>query len=156
MLALVACSSSEPPAHVTIEAIPPIAPNAAPSATISNTNVDDTLDNRAVLAVCERYRVAMESRDVDAVLAVTSRRYHDGSVTYETLPTLLKRVMANVIAVRYELRYEKVSRTVNEVFVDVQSSSSVEMTSGGWTHRIDTSRLVLVREDGEYRIIRGM
>jgi hypothetical protein len=152
----VACAARRPQA-VTIEALPSPAPTS-PSLVemIPNTNVDDTPDNRAVLAVCERYRRAMESRDTDAVLAVTSRRYHDGTVTYENLPALLKRVTANVISVRYDLRYEKISRTVNEVFVDVQSVSSVEMANTQWTHKVDTSRLVLVREDGAYRIIRGM
>ena len=51
------------------------------SSRIPNTDVPDTSENRDVVAFCERYRRAVESRDARALLAMASPRYFEDGGT---------------------------------------------------------------------------
>ena len=51
------------------------------SSRIPNTDVPDTSENRDVIAFCERYRRAVESRDARALLAMASPRYFEDGGT---------------------------------------------------------------------------
>jgi hypothetical protein len=151
------CSSG---AHVTT--IELTAPSAAPPAVsvaappIANTTVEDAPDTRAILAVCERYRKALEARDVDTLVALASRRYLDHGIDFAALAAFVRKTVGAAIAIRYDIRYDDVSRTIDRVLVDFHYSASFELTDGKWTHTTSTSRLVLVREEGQYRILSGM
>ncbi|MDO9022153.1 MAG: hypothetical protein Q8S73_34405 [Deltaproteobacteria bacterium] len=87
------------------------------SSRIPNTDVPDTSENRDVIAFCERYRRAVESRDARALLAMASPRYFedggtpDGSDDYglDGLQRLLTAWADEVNEVRYEIRYRRVS-----------------------------------------------
>lgn len=84
---------------------------------IPNTDVPDTGENRDVIAFCERYRHAVESRDARALLAMASPRYFedggtpDGTDDYglDGLQRLLTAWADEVNEVRYEIRYRRVS-----------------------------------------------
>ena len=43
---------------------------------IQNTDVADSDDNRKVIAFCEKYRHAVELKDVDALLKMASEKYY--------------------------------------------------------------------------------
>lgn len=87
------------------------------SSRIPNTDVPDTSENRDVIAFCERYRRAVESRDARALLAMASPRYFedggtpDGSDDYglDGLQRLLTAWADEVNEVRYEIRYRRVA-----------------------------------------------
>ncbi len=87
------------------------------SSRIPNTDVPDTSENRDIIAFCERYRHAVESRDARALLAMASPRYFedggtpDGSDDYglEGLQRLLTTWADEVNEVRYEIRYRRVN-----------------------------------------------
>lgn len=87
------------------------------SSRIPNTDVPDTSENRDVIAFCERYRRAVETRDARALLAMASPRYFedggtpDGSDDYglDGLQRLLTAWADEVNEVRYEIRYRRVS-----------------------------------------------
>jgi hypothetical protein len=87
------------------------------SSRIPNTDVPDTSENRDIIAFCERYRRAVESRDARALLAMASPRYFedggtpDGSDDYglDGLQRLLTAWADEVNEVRYEIRYRRVS-----------------------------------------------
>jgi hypothetical protein len=87
------------------------------STRIPNTDVPDTSENRDVVAFCERYRHAVETRDARALLAMASPRYFedggtpDGTDDYglEGLQRLLTVWADEVNEVRYEIRYRRIS-----------------------------------------------
>lgn len=150
------CASD--PVHVVTLA--PSAPLDAPPpivevAKIPNTDIDDAPDNREIIAVCERYRAAMEARDADAILALASTRYRDNDIRYDSLAAFVRR-MFGAISIRYEIRYDKISRTIDQAIVDLHYSASFQLADGKWQHSTSTSRLVLEHEDGRFRIISGM
>ena len=102
---------------------------------IPNTEVPDTSENRDVIAFCERYRRAVETRDARALLAMASARYFEDGGTpagdddygYDGLRRLLEVWSEEVKEVRYEIRYRRVTidpRDPNRVHVDYTYSGS--------------------------------
>jgi hypothetical protein len=87
------------------------------SSRIPNTDVPDTSENRDVIAFCERYRRAVETRDARSLLAMASPRYFedggtpDGTDDYglDGLQRLLTAWADEVNEVRYEIRYRRIS-----------------------------------------------
>ncbi|MCA9580650.1 MAG: hypothetical protein KC416_02575 [Myxococcales bacterium] len=137
-------------------------------ATIPNTDVEDTDDNREVLEFVEEYRKAVESRDVAELLALASPDYHDDSgtpaadddVDYEGLKGRLQRWSEALLSVRYEIRYRRVSFVRDRVLVDYTYTGSFKMKGPDGDRaerRLDENRLVLVRTgDDGFRILSGM
>jgi hypothetical protein len=88
---------------------------------IPNTDVEDTSDNRAVVIFCERYRKAVERRDVVEVLKMVSPRYfEDGGnvdptddMDYDGFRKFLSEQFTKSKAIRYEIRYRKIARSRN-------------------------------------------
>ena len=124
----------------------------------------DAIPERAeVLAVCERYRRATEAKDVEALLALASKRYHDDAGTpapgddsgYKELAANLKRNFVGITSVVYRFEYDNVRRADGKILVDYRYNGSFRI--GGKTREVvDANRLVLVREDGELKILSGM
>ena len=135
---------------------------------IPNTDVADSAENREVVQFVERYRHAMEERDVSALLALVSARYYDDNGTpvgtddidVEGLRAKLAAFHERVLAVRYEIRYRRVTFTTNDrVLVDYTYTGSFRVaTSEGerWSRRLADNRIVLGREGGELRILAGL
>jgi hypothetical protein len=134
---------------------------------IPNTAIEDTPRNREIISFCERYRNALEQRDVGALLAMASPRYYENGGTPEGeddyditgLRDVLRRTLPRVHTVRYEFRYRRVELEEGRVMVDYTFSGSfrVETDEGHrWYRRVADNRLELERVGGEYRIIAGM
>ncbi len=89
---------------------------ACATARIANTDVIDTPENHELIDVAERYRRAVEQRDVRALLAMTSPAYFEDSGTpagdddygIDGLRRLLATWADTVREVRYECRYRRV------------------------------------------------
>lgn len=136
--------------------------------TIPNTDVEDTTQNREVLEFVEQYREAVEERDVSSLMALASHSYYDDNGTpggdddldYEGLQEKLQAWSENVLDVRYEIRYRRVTFARDRVLVDFTYTGSfrVDTPEGErWARRLADNRLVLESVDeGEYRIISGM
>lgn len=85
---------------------------------IPNTDVEDTDDNRKVIAFCEKYRHAVELKDVPELLKLASRDYYEdgGNVDasddldYAGLQDYLTNKFNDARAIRYEIRYRRVLR----------------------------------------------
>jgi len=135
---------------------------------IPNTDVPDSAENREVVQFVERYRHAMEERDVAALLGLVSDGYYDDNGTpigtddmdVDGLRAKLAIFRARVLAVRYEIRYRHVTFTTNErILVDYTYTGSFRVnTSEGerWSRRLADNRIVLGREHGELRILSGL
>ena len=87
---------------------------------IENTKIPDTPQTRQILNLMEKYRQAIEHRDIDTLKAMASRRYYENGGTTATSQddygynTLLKRVLSylkdNVKAVQYQLKIKNIAK----------------------------------------------
>lgn len=134
---------------------------------IPNTDVPDTQANREAVEFVEEYRHAVESHNPASILRLVSQSYYDDNgtpastddVDYERLQEQLGRWTSDVLDVRYEMRYRRVSVYPERVFVDVTYTGSFKVrTAEGerWERRLADNRIELVREDGALRIVSGL
>ncbi len=133
---------------------------------IPNTDVPDNAENREVLEFVERYRHAVERRRVGEILALVSDRFFDDNGTiqteddrdYDQLREDLAR-FEQLLDVRYEMRYRRVTFRSDRVLVDYTYTASFKIaTPAGdrWETRLRDNRIELIRESGEFRIISGI
>ena len=135
---------------------------------IPNTRIEDTGENREVVEFIERYRLAIESRNTNALLALASRDYFDDmgtpsgldDIDYDGLKEALGRLREEVLGARYQISYRAVTfDTASRVLVDMLYTGWFRInTSDGpvWKRRLEPHRIVLAREDGNLRIVSGM
>jgi hypothetical protein len=135
---------------------------------IPNTRVADNSDNREVLDFVEKYRKAVEDRDMGALLQMTSRDYFDDmgtpqgddDVDYDTLAVGLQRLRQEVLGARYQISYRAVTFTEQQkVLVDLLYTGWFKVaTPEGeqWRRRLEPHRIVLAKEDRGFKIISGM
>jgi hypothetical protein len=135
---------------------------------IPNTRVEDTGDNREVVEFIERYRQAVESRNVPALLAMASANYFDDmgtpggddDIDFDGLQVGLTRLREEVIGARYQISYRAVTYVPDQrVLVDLLYTGWFRVnTADGpqWKRRLEPHRIVLAREDRGYRIMSGM
>jgi len=137
--------------------------------TIPNTRVEDNESNREVVEFVEKYRKAVEARDIATLMSLASRDYFDDmgtpagedDVDYDALKAGLVRLRQEVIDARYQISYRGLSYMPNDrVLVDLLYTGWFKVnTADGptWRRRLEPHRIVLAREDrGDYRIISGM
>lgn len=135
---------------------------------IPNTDVADTSDNREVVEFCELYRHAVEERDTGSLLGLVSERYYDDNGTptadddmdLDALREALSRWSGEVLDVRYEIRYRRVTFRDDRVLVDYTYTGSFKVRAVGdeerWERRLRDNRIEIVREDGDLRILSGL
>jgi hypothetical protein len=137
---------------------------------IPNTQVEDNPFNRQVIEYCERYRKAVERRNTAELIEMAHPTYYeDGGnidatddLDFAGLEEYLESKFAETKAIRYEIRYRRVSRgRGDEVFVDYTYSASYKIpTKKGdiWRRTVAENRLELIPdESGEsFKIIAGM
>lgn len=134
---------------------------------ITNTDVEDTPDNRKIVEFCERYRRAIERKDIPTLLQLASEDYYENGgnvdatddIDYAGLDEYLRTKFSQVAGIRYEIRYRQVIRDQDYVFVDYTYSGSYRLqTDSGdkWRSTVEENRLELVTEGDSYRIVAGM
>ena len=99
---------------------------------IPNTDIPDTIENRALIQVVDDYRKAFDRRDVPGVMALVSPDYFDDAgttskeddVDYAHLPAILTDTFAKTSQVRLELGVTSIEvrgdRATVELFYDVR------------------------------------
>lgn len=147
-----------------------LAGSTACAGTIPNTNVDDTPENREVVEFMERYRRAVEARDVRTILALTSPMYLDDNGTppggddldYDGLRERFEAWAERVIDVRYDIRYRRVRYLDERIMVEFRLAASFRLrTPDGderWFRRLGDHAVTLIRqrESEELRIVSGL
>lgn len=135
---------------------------------IPNTDVEDKSENRKVIAFCEEYRHAVEDKDVGKLVKLASPRYfEDGGNTnpeddidFDGLKDYLTATFVKTNAIRYEIRYRKVTFGEDKkVFVEYTYSGSYRIPgvkSEEWKHTVGDNRLELVPEGDSFKIVAGM
>jgi hypothetical protein len=134
---------------------------------IPNTDVEDTKDNRKIITFCERYRHAVERKNVGELLRLASTQYYeDGGnidasddLDYAGLKEYLTTKFQDARAIRYEIRYRRVLLEEDVIYVDYTYSASyrIPSTKGEeWRRKVEENRLELVADGDEFKIIAGM
>lgn len=135
---------------------------------IPNTDVEDNSDNRKVVTFCEEYRHGVEEKNVGLLLKLASQRYfEDGGnanaeddIDFAGLKDYLTTTFMKTQAIRYEVRYRKITTSENNrVFVDFTYSASFRLPGvkqEEWRHTVAENRLELVKEGETYKIMSGM
>jgi len=148
-------------------------PYGCTSQYIPNTDVEDTPENRTIVEFCERYRKAVELKDISTLLDLASPKYYeDGGnvdasddIDYSQLKQYLSAkykdvAFADASGIRHEIRYRRVTVEDEVVYVDYTYSASYRFLrpdgTERWQNAVEENRLELVPEGESYRIIAGM
>ena len=135
---------------------------------IPNTDVEDSLENRDVVLFCEKYRHALEDKNVGQILQLMSPAYfEDGGNTrneddadFDKIREFLTTDFLRTAGIRYEMRYRRITYTeTNHVFVDYTYAAAWKLPgvkTDEWHHKVADNRLDLVRDHDSYRIFSGM
>ncbi len=135
---------------------------------VKGTEIEYSDEKQALADVVERYRLAVEQRDTDALRALASRGYYEnGSTTtdpsddydYRGLEQLLVDVQNTVKAVKYEIEIEAIDILGERATIDYAYRSQYLVTVGEqdkWATAADRNRLSMRMEDGRWRIVSGM
>jgi hypothetical protein len=135
---------------------------------IPNTDVEDTEGNRRVIDFCEKYRHAVEARNVPLLLKLADPRYYeDGGnadstddLDYAGLSDYLNDQFKETRAIRYEMHYHRISEgRTTSILVDYTYSASYKIpspTGDLWRRRVADNRLELVPDGESFKILSGM
>ena len=140
---------------------------AACRRTIPNTDILDSADTRAILAVIEQYRAAAERRDAAKVMGLVSKSYFDDAGTPDPADDLDYGQLAKAVAADYgRLPSTRLELSVKQI--DVAGDRAVAYLFYEAHYRIttpkgevpkqeqDVSRMVFAREGGAWKITSGL
>jgi hypothetical protein len=134
---------------------------------IKGTQVSDTEDNRKILGVVEKYRLAVERRDAQTLLGMASKNYWEDGGTptgaddygYDGLQEVLSGRFQRADDVRYSMKYMKVRRQGNRAFVQVLIDASYTVKTPTGDQRLDQrdqNELVLEWDGDRWVFLSGM
>ncbi len=135
--------------------------------TIPGTTVEDTKPNREIMAICERYRQALEARDAATLLALAHPNYYEDSGTpkadddygYEGLKEVLARRLGELKALRYNIEYRKINVTSHHAQVDIRYDASFQIATemgDRWERKQNDKRIEFENDGHRWLIISGM
>lgn len=134
---------------------------------IPGTKVPDTKANREIVDVCERYRHAMEDRDATTLLALAHPSYYEDSGTpqgyddygYDGLKEVLRKRLAQVKTLRYNIEYRRVQIKGHHAQVDIRYDASFQLATemgDRWERKQNDKRIELENDGKRWLIIAGM
>ncbi len=136
---------------------------------IPNTDVEDNEQNRKIIVFCEKYRRAVERKNVKDLLRMASPRYYEdgGNVDasddldFAGLAQYLQTQFQEASSIRYEIRYRRITQRERLVWVDYTYSASYripnETGAEEWHRKVDDNRLEIeLLDDDEMKILAGM
>jgi hypothetical protein len=135
---------------------------------IPNTDVEDTSANRTVIAFCEKYRHAVEERDVPLLLSMASPSYFENGgnvdptddMDFAGLESYLRGRFKDTRAIRYEIRYRNVHPgKAGRVSVEYTYTASYKipgLKGDEWRHTVADNRLELLPDKDSFKILSGM
>lgn len=134
---------------------------------IPGTKVEDTDENRRIVAAVEQYRQAMERRDAGALLAMASKSYWEDGGTptgaddygWDGLREVLNTRFQRAEGVRYNMRYMGIRRDRNRAYVEVliEANYTISTASGPQREEMrDQNQLVLEFDGRKWLFVSGM
>lgn len=146
--------------------IPLLLATACASRHIPGTEIADTDDSRAILAIMERYRSALEAKDGKAIQSLVSEDFRedggtesqDDDLTYANLPD-------HMASLFQKMDKPKVEISVRRVDVQEDVATAIYYWNASWRMPSLTTRpqsdseleqMVLKRIKGEWKIASGI
>jgi ketosteroid isomerase-like protein len=146
--------------------LPLLLATACASRRIPGTELPDNEDTRAILAVMERYRTALEARDAKAIQALVSEDFQedagtdtpDDDLTYANLPAHLSNLFQR-------LDNPKVELNVRRVVVEDEQATAIYYWNANWRMPSLTTRaqsdaeleqMVFKKIKDEWKIVSGI
>ncbi|MGF1511460.1 MAG: DUF4440 domain-containing protein [Myxococcota bacterium] len=143
--------------------------NACATATIGNTDIEDTLENRQILALVEDYRRALEALDADAVLSLVSPSYFENNANtdasddydYSQLAAALHEDFERTRVLKVDIRVDAIEveeeeeTAYAEVYYSLRAHNRYP-AGPKWETSSDRTRIRFRREDGRWKIVAGL
>ena len=137
------------------------------SAYIRGTRVDDTSENRTIIGVVERYRLAVERKDAPALMKMAAKSYWEDGGTptgaddygFDGLREVLVGRFQRADDIRYSMKYVKVRRQGTRAFVEVVIDASYTVSTSQGDQRMDQrdqNELVLEWDGEHWMFVSGM
>ena len=135
---------------------------------IPNTDVEDTRQNRDVVLFCEKYRHALEDKNVGVILKMMSPDYfesggnskNEDDADFGKVREFLTGDFLRTASIRYEIRYRRVVFTeTGHIKVDYTYAAAWKLPGvkqDEWHHKVADNELDLVRDGESFRIVKGM
>jgi hypothetical protein len=134
---------------------------------IRGTRVDDTTENRTIIGVVERYRLAVERKDAPALMKMAAKSYWEDGGTptgaddygYDGLREVLVGRFQRADDIRYSMKYVKVRRQGQRAYVQVVIDASYTVTTSQGEQRMDQrdqNQLVLEWDGEHWMFVSGM
>lgn len=135
---------------------------------IQGTRIEATDSHVELADIVERYRVAVEQRDGDALRNLVSPRYYEnGSTTddpkddYDVtgLQTVFDKLGEQVKSVKYEIKISDIEVLGSVAHVDFDYTTQFRYSVGEqdrWGTVSDRNRLTFQMESGSWRIVSGL
>ena len=136
---------------------------------IPGTQVPDRPEYREIVQLVEKYREAVEKRDIKTLQAMVSHKYYENAGTTSTsaddygygglVNKVFRLLKNNVKAVQYRIHVQRVHIKGNRASAEFEYWAKVLISVGGqdrWIFDNDFDRLDFVKEDGVWRIVSGM
>jgi hypothetical protein len=135
---------------------------------IPNTDVEDTSENRKIITFCEKYRHAVEQRDVPLLLQMAAQTYYEdgGNVDasddmdYAGLKDYLEGRFKDTRAIRYEIRYRRIrQQSDKKIVIEYTYTASYKLPGlkgDEWRHTVADNRLELIEDQDSFKILAGM
>jgi len=133
---------------------------------IPGTDIEDNADTRAILQVLERYRVAVETKDSNALIGLVSPSFKDNAGTatpdddldFKGLQKNLPQRFAKIEDVHLDMNVRKIQLKNDIASVIYHYSMSFRMPSLSSKVRTesDIKEMLLRREQGQWKITSGV
>ena len=133
------------------------------------TDIEDTEENKAILDVVEGYRRAVEGRNVEGILRLTSPRYFDDGGTPEGNDDVDHAgLQAKVSDWATKTRAARLEVQVKRIFIEKEGAARVRYfydlnhqfmgadAVGVWKHDADLKEMLFKKEDGAWKITSGL
>lgn len=130
------------------------------------TEIPDNSDTRAIKAVMEKYRSAVEAKDVGAIIALCSERYRDDAGTIQTDDDLDYALLREVLPKRLS-KVQSSNLYMELKRIDVQREDAIATYSYVWRYRMpaysprpesnsDIMQMTFKLVGKEWKITRGL
>lgn len=136
---------------------------------IPGTKIEETPEKKVIYELVERYRAAVEKRDVEALKEMVSMKYYEQAGTtsddsddygyQQLIEKVFPILKENIKNVQYQIIIKEINIMPDRAYADYEYYWKFLYVDGGkeqWEERNDYNRLEFAKEDGVWRIIRGL
>lgn len=136
---------------------------------IPGTNIVDNDENRTIVILMEKYRRAYDEKDVDTIMSLVSKSFYEtggnadptDDYNYDGLKKNLTEKFSKTKAQGLEIRIKSIDfdKENNKVSVKYNYFVKFQMALAAgdkWETSSDAAEIVFVKENGEWKIIKGL